>query len=166
MKQVYPNARVIWNDFDDYNQRLDNIPKTNELLEKIKEITQNIPKHQRLKPTEKEEILNLIKQEKGFVDYITLSSNLLFSAKYITDFQSLTKETFYNNLKLSPYNAEGYLQGVERVQMDYKDLFDLYKNTQRVVFVIDPPYLSTDCTTYQKMQYWKLGDYLDILKTP
>ena len=47
--------------------------------------------------------------------------------------------------------------------MDYRDLYSLYKNTENVVFLIDPPYLSTDTKTYHNMDYWKLTDYLNIL---
>lgn len=32
------------------------------------------------------------------------------------------------------------------------------------IYLIDPPYLSTDTKTYTNMDYWRLGDYLDILK--
>jgi len=31
------------------------------------------------------------------------------------------------------------------------------------VFFIDPPYLSTDCSTYSS--YWRLANYLDVLQT-
>ena len=33
----------------------------------------------------------------------------------------------------------------------------------KVVFLIDPPYLSTEAGTYNG--YWKLGNYLDVLHT-
>ena len=42
-------------------------------------------------------------------------------------------------------------------------MHELYKNEENVVFLIDPPYLSTDTKTYKNMDYWRLGDYLDIL---
>lgn len=32
------------------------------------------------------------------------------------------------------------------------------------VFILDPPYLSTDCGTYTNTSYWRLSDYLDVLK--
>ena len=32
-----------------------------------------------------------------------------------------------------------------------------------VVFLVDPPYLSTDCSTYNSNNYWKLKDYLNVL---
>lgn len=43
------------------------------------------------------------------------------------------------------------------------DLFKAFKNEQDVLFVVDPPYLSTDTTTYNSNKYWKLKDYLDVL---
>ena len=46
---------------------------------------------------------------------------------------------------------------------DYRDLFARYKDTPGVCFLIDPPYLSTQATTYSS--YWKLRDYLDVLHT-
>lgn len=163
VKQVYPNTKVVWNDFDNFDNRLANIDQTNAILSDIREILKDSHKDKKVDNQLKEKILERIKQEQGFVDYITISSSVLFSAKYMTDFESLSKETFYNNVKLSNYNADGYLQGVERVQMDYKALFELYKEVENVVFLIDPPYLSTDTSTYSRMDYWRLGDYLDIL---
>ena len=35
-KQERPEARVVYNDFDDFHLRLENIPKTNALLAKIR----------------------------------------------------------------------------------------------------------------------------------
>ena len=37
----------------------------------------------------------------------------------------------------------------------------IYKNVPNVVFLVDPPYLSTEVGTYK--MYWKLSDYLDVL---
>lgn len=164
VKSVYPNARVIWNDFDDYAHRLANISQTNQILGDIREILKDYPDMKRIIGKERDKILNRLRQEQGFVDWITVSSSLLFSTNYITDFEGLTKKTFYNNIKQSDYDAKGYLHGVERVQMDYKDLFNEFKDLKNVVFLCDPPYLSTDTKTYKNMDYWRLGDYLDILK--
>ena len=33
-----------------------------------------------------------------------------------------------------------------------------------MVFLVDPPYLSTDTATYASNGYWKLKDYLDVLQ--
>ena len=37
-KRCHPEARVIYNDFDNYRQRIDNIPKPNNLVKQIMEI--------------------------------------------------------------------------------------------------------------------------------
>ena len=97
----------------------------------------------------------------GFVDYITLSSSLLFSMKYATGLDALRKESFYNNVKLSDYEAEGYLDGLEVVSMDYKELVARYQGVPNVVYLVDPPYLSTEVGTYRMC--WRLSDYLDVL---
>lgn len=43
IKQIYPNARVVWNDFDNFYQRLQNIPKTNQILEELRAILKDYP---------------------------------------------------------------------------------------------------------------------------
>ena len=45
---------------------------------------------------------------------------------------------------------------------DYRELFGRYKDREDVVFIVDPPYLSTDVGTYRMC--WRLPDYLDVLK--
>ena len=44
---------------------------------------------------------------------------------------------------------------------DYKKLYEQYKDVPGVVFLVDPPYLSTEVGTYK--MYWRLSDYLDVL---
>lgn len=164
VKSVYPNAKVIYNDFDGYRERLDNIEKTNELLTKIRLILINYPKDARVTGIEKDEVLEAVRlaQKQGYVDYITLSSSILFSMKYVLSYEALEKETLYNCIRQSNYDARGYLEGIEVVSECYKELFAKYKDLQEVVFLVDPPYLSTDCSTYKS--YWKLKDYLDVLQ--
>ncbi len=166
-KQTLPGARVIYNDFDDYRLRLANIERTNALLADLRPMVADFPREKKLSEETKFAILSRIKKDEksGFTDYITLSSSLLFSAQYATGFESLAKETMYNNVKQSDYNADGYLAGVETVRQDYWELFAFWRNHPRVVFLVDPPYLSTDCSSYGASNYWKLTNYLDVLQT-
>ncbi|MGV0980415.1 DNA adenine methylase [Empedobacter falsenii] len=166
VKQLKPTAKVIYNDYDDFSKRLTAVAQTNVLLDKIRAITNGLPKDKLIPEPYKLKLLELIKDEEcrlGYVDYITLSSSLLFSAKYVTNYNELTKQTFYNNVRQSNYVTDDYLNGVEIVHQDYKDLFDHYKDLKDVVFLVDPPYLSTDCSTYNSNNYWKLKDYLNVL---
>ena len=54
-----------------------------------------------------------------------------------------------------------YLDGLTITSCDYREVFEQYKDVPGVVFLVDPPYLSTDSKTYK--MYWKLSDYLDVL---
>jgi site-specific DNA-adenine methylase len=162
-----PDATVVYNDFDNYRHRLENIPRTNALLDKIREVVASVPRQKVLPEKTKEAILSLIEQEekeRGYVDYITLSTSLLFSMKYATNLDGLRKETFYNTVRKCNYDlCLDYLDGLEVVSCDYRELFSRYKDVPNVVFLIDPPYLSTEVGTY--IMNWGLSDYLDVLQT-
>lgn len=166
IKSVKPNARVIYNDFDNYRERLENIPKTNALVAEIVQTMAGLPKLSKVPPEVKETILGIVKRTEervGYVDYITLSTVLLFSMKYVVSYDELAKETFYARPRHAGYDATGYLEGVEIVSNDYKEVFNRFKSCLNVVWLVDPPYLSTETKTYSSDGYWKLKDYLDVL---
>lgn len=162
-KREKPNATVIYNDFDNYRQRLDNIGRTNTLLAELRKMVKDYPRKEKLPPEIRAKILQRLEEEEknGFVDYITLSSSMMFSMKYATDLEGLKKEAFYNTIRQSDYVCDGYLDGLEIESCDYKELVVKYRNIQNVVYLVDPPYLSTETGTYR--MYWKLSDYLDVL---
>ena len=167
-KHIIPEAKVIYNDYDNYSHRLINIDKTNKLLDDIRLLLDGIPRDkQRIDEERKIKILDRIAQDdkEGYVDYITLSASLLFSAKYALTLEEFSKENFYNRVKVSAYNfdPDEYLAGLDVVRVDYKELYNQYKDVPGVVFVVDPPYLSTDTSTYNSDKYWRLRDYLDVL---
>jgi len=164
-KHTRPNAMVVYNDFDDYHLRLINVENTNGMLEAIREMVKACPEDKKLSPGIKAKIISYLKEQEqkhGFVDYITLSSSLLFSMNYATSLEGFSKQTMYNCVRKSNYNCTGYLEGLHIVKNDYKELFNKYRNQPGVVFIVDPPYLSTEQGTYNN--YWRLADYLDVLK--
>lgn len=160
-----PGATVIYNDFDNYRFRLENIPHTNALLADLRIIIQGVPKHGCIKGAMRDRVFARLEQEerkRGYIDFITISSALMFSMKYKLSIPEMKKEALYNNIRLTDYSsASDYLEGIMVVSCDYKVLFEKYKDTPGVVFLVDPPYLSTDVSTYN--MYWKLSDYLDVL---
>lgn len=162
-KAVLPDARVVYNDFDGYSERIANIPTTNRILAEIRPLLAGIPDHQRISKDLKERILAIIAgyAEKGYVDFPTVSRSLLFSGKWAKSLEDMSKQTFYNGMRQSDYDAAGYLDGLEVVSMDYRELFAKHRDNPRALFVLDPPYLSTDCGMYEG--WWKLRDYLDVL---
>ncbi|GAB6122284.1 hypothetical protein JCM30204_34330 [Dysgonomonas termitidis] len=167
-KHILPGCRVIYNDYDNYTERLRNIGKTNRLLSDIRTILANIPRDKvRIDEAFKNKVIEriVLDDREGFTDYITLSASLLFSSKYALSLEGFRKEHLYNRVKASDYDCDPdeYLKGLEIVHCDYKELYNRYKDIPGVLFIVDPPYLSTDTGTYHSDKYWKLRDYLDVL---
>lgn len=162
-KREKPNATVVYNDFDNYQRRIAAIPHTNALLTRIREVTDSLPRGKVIRHPHRDRILEIIAEEEqcGFVDYITLSPSLLFSMKYANNMDELVKQTFYNTVRRNDYCADGYLDGLTIVHKDYKALFAEYRDKPNVLFLVDPPYLSTEVGTYTMS--WRLADYLDVL---
>ncbi|MBN2814997.1 MAG: DNA adenine methylase [Bacteroidales bacterium] len=165
VKQHYPAAKVVYNDYDDFMSRIRLIPQTNQLLHQLRGIVADLPRKVQISGKHRMQIIELLREAEnsGYNDWITISSNLLFSMNYATTFQALIKETMYNKVRLSDYDSEGYLSGVEITRADYKELFESFKHYPNVVYLVDPPYLSTDTATYCSDKYWRLQDYLDVL---
>lgn len=164
VKSVHPESTVVYNDYDGFVGRIKAIPATNELLSELRTALIDVPRKATITGTHRETVNELLKKaaSEGFADWITISSNLLFSMNYATTLDALLKETMYNKVRLSDYDAAGYLEGVSVVSCDYKQLFLQYSNKANVVFLVDPPYLSTDTSSYNS-SHWKLKDYLDVL---
>lgn len=168
-KDVFPDKKVIWNDYDNVKERYDNIEDTNYLYNQIKNIYINNGidhnnKENKLPNEVKEQVIEMLKKEEKngrYLDFRTLSSFLLFSGTYVDNIEDLEKITFYIRLrKMEIPNFDDFLEGIDRVSMDWKDLLKMYEN-ERVLVIADPPYLSTNQETY-KNKNWKLKDYLDI----
>ena len=164
-KCVRPDATVVYNDFDNYRRRLANIPATNVLLSDLRRIAEGTPRDKRITGEAREKVFARLEgeeKERGYVDYITLSSSLLFAMKYVLSLEDMRKETLYNNIRQTDYpEAKDYLEGLTITGEDYKEVFKRYKDVPGVVFLVDPPYLSTEVGTYK--MYWRLADYLDVL---
>ena len=164
-KCVRPDAAVVYNDFDNYRERLANIPVTNALLSDLRRIVEEVPRKKRITGDFREMVLARLEREereRGYVDYITLSSSLLFSMNYATDLEGMRKEDLWNTVRQTDYHeANDYLDGLTITGEDYKEVFRRYKDVPGVTFLVDPPYLSTEVGTYK--MYWHLADYLDVL---
>lgn len=130
-KRVSPNAKVVYNDFDNYRKRLENIPRTNLLLADFRRFTEDIPRFKPITGKARDRILSRIEQEekeRGYVDYITISSSLMFSMKYSMSLDGIRKETLYNKIRKADYpQCDDYLEGLEVASQDYRELFNKYK---------------------------------------
>lgn len=160
-----PHSKVVYNDFDGYRLRLEHIPQTNELLAELREIVQGTPRYKPITGDAREKVFECLHKHReryGYLDFITISSSIMFSMKYCLSIEEMRKETLYNTIRKTDYSlCSDYLDGLTIVSADYKQVFNQYKNTPGVVFLVDPPYLSTDVGTYNMC--WNLADYLDVL---
>lgn len=164
VKHLKPNSKVVYNDYDNFSIRLSKVSETNLLLGKLRLILSGTQKDKKVPEPVRTNVIKTIEKHLksyGYVDFITISSSILFSGKYETCFDDLKKQTFYNCIRESDYDVTGYLDGLEVVSDDYRVIFDKYKNCPEVVFFVDPPYFSTDVKSYKN--YWKLCDYLNVL---
>lgn len=165
IKQWYPRNQVLWNDYDNYQKRLDHIAQTESLrawlYEKVRDIEYKnaLPKHI------KQEILariHALETQGEYIDYTTLSPYLLFSGNYARDFTELSKATFYNKISATRLSAQDYLDGVERVSLDFIDLLDSYKSYKNKCLILDPPYLQTQVGNYK--DHFGLGQFFDLIE--
>lgn len=165
IKQWYPRNQVIWNDYDNYQARLDHIAQTESLrawlYEKVGggEYRNTIPKEI------KQEILahiHALETQGEYIDYAVLSSYLLFSGRYARDFIELSKGTFFSKISATRLSAQGYLHGVERVSLDFIDLLDSYKSYKNKCLILDPPYLQTQVGNYK--DHFSLGQFFSLIE--
>ena len=97
-KHVLPGCRVVYNDFDRYIDRLAAVDTTNEILGVIKQRLTGLEANKRLSEQERANVLAIVEDytRRGYVDIMTIGRNVLFSGKWVTSFEELTKHTMYN----------------------------------------------------------------------
>lgn len=168
-KDIHPSARVIYNDYDNYSERLRHIEETERLRQEIVSILAPLKRNARVPEEYKDLVLKAVQAHEEryrYVDWVTLSGWLLFTNNFAYSFSDLASRGFYahpSRTALSDADAsERYLRGLEIVSMDYKELLSTYKSTPNTVLILDPPYLSTECGGYRGSS-WSCDDYLDLL---
>ena len=163
IKNNFPDKKVIFNDFDNYSQRLINIKDTEKLRSKIYEITKKYELKHKISDEDRIAIDKLIQEHKDaglfFDDYSFLS---WFSFLWFT--KNKTAKYYYNKIPRElDTNILSYLDGLNIVSLDYKELFKLDFDLEKTLFIFDPPYLQTITDTYMH-NTWRVGDYLNIIK--
>lgn len=166
VKDVLPHAHVVYNDYDHYTDRLSHIPQTNAILADIRQMVAGELRGQKLSAPTKDTICAYLRTknlEGVFVDCLTLSASLLFSGKFAKDLDSLCSNGMYNTVVHRDYSASGYLDGIQVVHQDYRQVYEQYRTTSGVVFIVDPPYLATDKQSYKG--YWGIAECLNVLQS-
>lgn len=165
-KDTLPHTKVIYNDYDHYTDRLAHISQTNALLARIRRIVEGEVRGQKLPEPVKQAICRYLHQRErsgDFVDTLTLSASLLFSGRFARTLDELCGQGMYHTVVQRDYSAEGYLNGLDITHQDYRQVYRQYRDTPGVVFIADPPYLSTDKQSYKG--YWGISECLDVLRS-
>lgn len=180
VKQLKPNYQVIYNDFDDFTQRLHHINETEIIRKRIREIIDN----NTTEADNKDRALNkvccdLIKQElikiksdyPDYIDYITISSWLCFSA-YKADSldEIISKNKYYNRTPKEEIKRYDYLNDVEVIHKDasnpeeFINYINTIKQNENVIYILDPPYLYTETTGYAnyKKEYFDMKANINL----
>lgn len=162
IQDKYPTARVIWNDYDNFQARLEVIEQTEALRQEL----QAIPHGKKVRTSEeiKERMLEIINRYDS-IDWITLSSWLLFPANYAHDYDDLKGRSWYASVPKSALTSEGYLEGVERRSADFRELIKEFKGKENVIFIADPPYVMTNQSGYvaKGEDHFKLKDSIELI---
>lgn len=164
-KQLKPKATVIYNDFDGYAERLKHIDDINKLREIIFNCLHGIiSKNGRLSKEIKAKIISKINNFQGYKDLSCLASWLLFSGQQVSSFEALFAKDFWHCVRQSDYpSAEGYLDGIEIVSESFHKLIPRYKDQEKVLLLLDPPYLCTRQESYKQATYFDLIDFLRLI---
>lgn len=107
VKRQRPDAHVVYNDYDDFHHRIENVERTNTIIAEIRTILDGLPRKKKVSEPKRQTIIDLLRryEHTGFVDYITISSSILFSGNYATNIREIEKQTLYNTTNRHPMPA-------------------------------------------------------------
>lgn len=165
-KQARPDLRVVWNDFDNYRRRLDNIQKTENMRQFfLEKLGRPVAKNTFIPPLDEHSrqfVFDTLGAAQFFVDMHTISRWFyLYSSKTYKLISSSGK--LYNRVPVKPYNVEqctSWLRDCVRTEVAFSGLDTVFElpcgcvrppdfiQSQNALFIFDPPYLGTGCNDY------------------
>ncbi|NUF79297.1 hypothetical protein GY065_10330 [Snodgrassella sp. ESL0323] len=165
-KRLKPHAKVIYNDFDNYAQRLKHIDDTNRLRQQLAEVLKGIPIKNKIDPKTHFLVIETIKNFDGFIDIDCVWAWLLFSGNQAESLNQIyTQPVLYNRLRKSDYpDAKDYLTGVEVVSKSFDELLPEYVNNEKTLLILDPPYLFSEQISYRKTKDFGLVSFIKLME--
>lgn len=176
-KRLKPSFTVIYNDFDNYSERLAHIHDVNIMMNALHKLFPDRDKSQvndKLTPPEMVRLRKFIEEYPGHIDEHSLSCWVQFSGTLTRPIDELVKvPNYYLHVPNNPYDEEAvshYLDGITVIHEDASD-YERFKHILEpliprdclTVFVLDPPYLYCDKSGY-KTSYFKLASSIDLVK--
>lgn len=167
-KDLHPAARVVYNDYDNFAERLAHIANTESLRVKLSPFCKAGGKPSHCSHEETMAIADIVEKhlaDTGYVDWVSLSSWLLFTFHRADSVAELRRGRIYGDvpkMALSGEKAKRYLDGLEVVHMDWSEAIARHRNDPNALFILDPPYLGSYLGGYQGAS-WGIDDYADLL---
>lgn len=163
-KRLLPKAKVIYNDFDGYAQRLQNIADTERLRQQIFDVLATAEHERKLSEAHRQQVIEIIHNFNGFVDINSVATWLLFSGKQVKTLDELYQNMFYNTIRKTPYKtADGYLDGLEITHESFEILIPKFANQPNTLLLFDPPYVFTEQTAYHQDKYFGMVEFLKLM---
>ncbi|WII92442.1 hypothetical protein QEO94_07260 [Kingella negevensis] len=162
-KRALPKARVIYNDFDGFAQRIAQIPQTEQLRQQLYTFFADLPRNKAIPPQYKDKAIAII-QNASYVDVQTLAGWLLFSSAQASSLKELLEARWYSGIPKNPYQpAEDYLQGLEIRSQSFTELLPEFANQPQTLLLLDPPYVSTAQGAYANKNYFGMTQFLQLV---
>ena len=174
VKQLKPNYQVIYNDFDNFTQRLEHMNETEMIRKRLREIIDNNtavtdnakePLNKPCYDLIKKELIKIKSDYPDYVDWLTISSWLCFSATKSDNLDDiLSKKKYYRRTPKIELKRYDYLNNVEVIHKDasnpeeFINYINSIKQNKNVIYILDPPYLYTETSGYTNYK----KDYFDL----
>lgn len=163
VKQIKPKARVIYNDFDDYADRLKHIDDTNQLRRLLENALAGVARKHKLDDISKQKVISILRGFKGYKDVQCIASWLLFSGKQVATLDELCNSTMYHRVRLSDFaSAANYLKGLEITKLSFEKLIPLHTKSNTLL-ILDPPYVCTAQGAYANDVYFGMVEFLKLM---
>lgn len=121
-KDLYPRAHVVYNDYDNYTDRLHHIEETERLRREIVAILAPLKCNSRVPDCYKVLILKAVQAHEErykYVDWVTLSGWLLYTNNFAYSLPELASRSLYVSPTRTPLpDVSKYLQGLDIVSQD------------------------------------------------
>ena len=88
----------------------------------------------------------------------------MFSGQQISSLDDLFSKGFWNSIRQTDYpTADGYLDGLEITHESFHTLLPRFQQQDKVLLLLDPPYLCTKQESYKQATYFDLIDFLRLI---
>lgn len=164
-KHLKPAATVVFNDFDNYSERLKHVADSNRLRQQLMDVLCDYPRQTLLDKSIKHQVIAVIENFKGNIDIRVLSTWLLFAGNHVNNLDELYASHLYNSLRRTDFPAvDDYLTGIDVVSESYDTLIPRYAEQPNTLLIFDPPYVNTQQGAYAQKEYFGMVQFLKLMQ--